>query len=204
MSLIDFKLSDDMKSVSDFNGVATNQFFGGISKGIVRIIKELTTVVVVCSGNAGSPGSAFLQGVPSSSQSGLNPIMTISLRSNRIGGVALQIMSRAFSMIGSDLRTDAVTSISSVPGVSNGIGVISSGGISFDGSRALSVLKEEIVRAGIHDSDRNPTSATSAILKSIAEALRGYLLTFSYQIPIIGGSPTVGTASVTLSGRYLS
>jgi hypothetical protein len=197
------KLSTEMRASSSFNGIATKKFFDGLSNGIVRSVKEVANVTIVFAGNAGSPGRGYIHGILSSSSPVLYSLLMTEFTSRRILGVAATFLASAIARTADDLRTDAEVIVSQVSGVANGTGTVTCGGISLSPSSSFGIISHEIIAQGIHDSNHQLTEASRRIVDAVANALSKYLLTLALTLPVAGGSPSTGTASTTLTGKYI-
>lgn len=198
------KLSSEMTSTSLFVGIGTKKFFDGIANGIVRSVKEGASTTIVFSGNAGSSGRGYLHGIPTASASRLRPLLLQELTSRSITGVASPNLASAVSKTADTLKEDAEIIVPVVTGVANGTGILSAGGIILSPSSSFAIISQEMIAQGVHDIGGPFLSeASRRIADAVATALSKYLLTLSCSIPVTGGSPSSGTSSVTLTGRYI-
>lgn len=205
MSLSSPILSAEMMATSKFTGVASKRFFDALSAGIVRSIRESTTSTIFFSGNSGSPGRAFLMGIPTSSEGRMQPLVLQNLRAKNIKGLASVYLANAIAKTAFDLFSAAVIKVDQVTGVANGTGVLSVGGISLSWTTSKNTLRQEVIAQGLHYNWGGITDGMDRIIEATAKALSQYLqLLAAPAIPVVGGSPSTGTSSVTMTGRYIS
>lgn len=192
-----------MKFTSSFYGIATKKFLDGLANGIVRSFKEVATSTIFFTGNAGSPGRGYIHGVASSSSSVLYPLVFSELVSRDIRGVGATHLASAVARAADDLRTDAEVVVNQVPGVANGTGTLTPGGISMAPQSSFLIISQELISRDIHDGNRQLTEACRRIVDAVANALSKYLLLQSLVMPVVGGSPSTGGSSITLTGKYI-
>lgn len=207
MPLIAQKMIRDITTGTSFNGIATNHFMTGIANGVIRAIKEATLLTILFTGAAGSPGSANMIGIVSANPGVFASLLVPHFVGKHINGMAMPFLANGFGEIAKDLQTDSLTSVPSVTNgtssVATGTGTITPGAIQMNSNLASNIIKYEMVRAGIHDSQGKLTSAAQNMVEALAEGLSAYLLTLTYVIPVVGGTPS-GSATFPLTGRFLS
>lgn len=197
-------LSAEMMSASLFCGIGSKKFFDGLSSGIIRSIHEVALTTISFAGNAGSPGRAFILGIASSREDKLRPLVLQYLASSAVVGPAVPFLANAIAKTAFDLFSAATVVVEAVPGVANGTGVLSKGGIVMAAAPSKLRMDQEMVKQGLKDTLGNVTVAMSSITTAVSTALNQFLLQQSVpSIPVTGGSPSSGPASITMTGRFI-